>query len=78
MSDFVFDDENRNRLNDMEEALKIPVLMAETPDQSVVKGLGTIMKDDKFKSKMKDYIIYKDDKLYVRTYDTDYVFEVQK
>ena len=33
----------------MEEALKIPVLMAETPDQSVVKGLGTIMKDDKFK-----------------------------
>ena len=32
-----------------EEELKIPVLMTETPDQSVVKGLGTIMKDDKFK-----------------------------
>ena len=33
----------------IEDALKIPVIMAETPDQSVVKGLGTIMKDDKFK-----------------------------
>ena len=33
----------------MQESLKIPVIMAEYPDQSVVNGLGTIMKDDKFK-----------------------------
>ena len=33
----------------MQESLKIPVIMAEFPDQSVVNGLGTIMKDDKFK-----------------------------
>ena len=33
----------------IEDALNMPVIMAETPDQSVVKGLGTIMKDEKFK-----------------------------
>lgn len=33
----------------LERELKIPVLMSETPEQSVAKGLGTIMKDDKFK-----------------------------
>lgn len=33
----------------IERELKIPVTMAETPEQSVVKGLGTIMRDDKFK-----------------------------
>ncbi len=38
---------------------------------------GTVLETYKLKSKA-DYIIYKDDKLYVRTYDTDYVFEVQK
>ncbi len=36
---------------------------------------GTVLEQYKIKSKA-DYIIYKDDKLYVRTYDTDYVFEV--
>lgn len=38
---------------------------------------GTVLETYKLKSKA-DYIIYKDDKLYVRTYDTDYVFEVTK
>ena len=33
----------------MEQSLKIPVMMAENPDQSVINGLGTIMKDEKFK-----------------------------
>jgi len=38
---------------------------------------GNVLETYKLKSKA-DYIIYKDDKLYVRTYDTDYVFEVTK
>lgn len=38
---------------------------------------GTVLETYKLKSKA-DYIICKDDKLYVRTYDTDYVFEVTK
>lgn len=38
---------------------------------------GTVLETYKLKSRA-DYIIYKDDKLYVRTYDTDYVFEVTK
>jgi len=38
---------------------------------------GTVLETYKLKSKA-DYIIYKDDKLYVRTYDTDYVFEVSR
>ena len=33
----------------MEKSLKIPVVMSEYPDQSVVNGLGIIMKDEKFK-----------------------------
>ena len=38
---------------------------------------GTVLETYKLKSKA-DYIICKDDKLYVRTYNTDYVFEVTK
>ena len=38
---------------------------------------GTVLEQYKINSRA-DYIIYKDDKLYMRTYDTDYVFEVQK
>ena len=38
---------------------------------------GTVLEQYKINSRA-DYIIYKDDKLYVRTYDTDYVFEVTK
>lgn len=38
---------------------------------------GTVLETYKLKSKA-DYIICKDDKLYVRTYDTDYVFEIAK
>ncbi len=36
---------------------------------------GTVLEQYKINSRA-DYIICKDDKLYVRTYDTDYVFEV--
>ena len=38
---------------------------------------GTVLEKYKLKSSA-DYIICKDDKLYVRTYDTDYVFEVSR
>lgn len=38
---------------------------------------GTVLEKYKLKSSA-DYIICKDDKLYVRTYDTDYVLEMQK
>lgn len=38
---------------------------------------GAVLETYKIKSKA-DYIICKDDKLYVRTYDTDYVFEVSR
>ena len=38
---------------------------------------GAVLETYKLKSKA-DYIICKDDKLYVRTYDTDYVFGVTK
>ncbi len=38
---------------------------------------GCILAKQELKSKP-DYIIYKDGKLYVRTYNTDYVFEVEK
>jgi len=38
---------------------------------------GTVLEQYKINSRA-DYIICKDDKLYVRTYDTDYVFEVTK
>lgn len=38
---------------------------------------GTVLEQYKIKSRA-DYIIYKDDKLFVRTYNTDYVFEVSK
>lgn len=37
---------------------------------------GQIIDEILLKSKA-DYIIYKDEKLYVRTYDTDYVFQVE-
>lgn len=38
---------------------------------------GTVLEQYKINSRV-DYIICKDDKLYVRTYDTDYVFEVSR
>ena len=38
---------------------------------------GRVLEKYKINSRA-DYIIYKDDKLYVRTYDTDYIFEVTK
>ena len=38
---------------------------------------GTVLEQYKINSRA-DYIICKDDKLYVRTYDTDYVFEVSR
>ena len=38
---------------------------------------GCVLEQYKIKSRA-DYIIYKEDKLYVRTYDTDYVFELTK
>lgn len=38
---------------------------------------GTVLEQYKINSRA-DYIICKDDKLYVRTYDTDYVFEVRR
>ena len=38
---------------------------------------GTMLEQYKINSRA-DYIICKDDKLYVRTYDTDYVLEMQK
>lgn len=38
---------------------------------------GCVLEQYKINSRA-DYIIFKDDKLYVRTYDTDYVFEVKR
>lgn len=38
---------------------------------------GCVLEQYKIDSRA-DYIIYKDEKLYVRTYNTDYVFEVEK
>lgn len=38
---------------------------------------GCVLEQYKINSRA-DYIIYKEDKLYVRTYNTDYVFEITK
>ena len=39
------------------------------------KKTGTVLTETPLKT-MADYVIYKDEKLYVRTYDTDYIFQL--
>ncbi len=39
------------------------------------KKTGSVLASETLKSQA-DYVIYKDDRLYVRTYDTDYIFEL--